>query len=112
MDLRTDTNSGLIGTSVVYAPGQMASTMKEYKEFTLIFMIYREGSSFLSGDNARKLSSNHSADPMGMFGNINNDLWGGNYSIWHPQAVNLNDSGRFSSADNFRKSFRFPFGAT
>lgn len=78
----------------------MASTMAEYKEFPLLYMIYKEANSFLSGHNAQKLGGMQS---MSSFGSPDKMLWGGNYSVWHPQQVNLGDSGQFSNASMFRE---------
>ncbi|KAK3045974.1 hypothetical protein LTR09_012500 [Extremus antarcticus] len=55
--LQQDTNAGLIGPQIVYAPGQMAATMANYREFRLLYMIYNEMDSFLSGQNAAALKS-------------------------------------------------------
>lgn len=77
----------------------MNATMQTYKEFPLLYNIYNEAVSFLSGENAKKLGGNVS---MSSFGSTMQDLGSGNYSIWHPQVVNLASSGLFSSAPSFR----------
>lgn len=100
MDLRTDSNSGLIGPQIVYASGQMSATMQNYKEFPLLYMIYNEADSFLSSENAQKLDGGNVS--MSSFGSTTQNLGNGNYSIWHPQVVNLASSGQFSSAPSFR----------
>lgn len=56
-----DTNAGLIGPHIVYAPGMMNSTMANYREFPLLYMIYDESNSWLSGENAALLQSNSSS---------------------------------------------------
>lgn len=82
----------------------MNETMATHKEFPLLYMIYDETMSFLSGQNARRLQSNHSADVKTTWGAIDTEtLYSGNYSIWHPQMVNLNSSGQFSGASMYRK---------
>jgi len=53
--LQQDTNAGLIGPTIIYAAGQMASTMANYREFPLLYMIYNEMDSFLSNQNAANL---------------------------------------------------------
>lgn len=103
VDLDIDTNSGLIGPSIVYAKGQMNSTMANYREIPLLYMIYNEQKSFLSGENAAKFNAPPVSSPQ--FGGVNvNNLWSGNYSIWHPQLVNLYDADRLSSGPSFRES--------
>lgn len=53
--LEQDTEAGLIGPSIVYAPGMMKSTMANYREIPLLYMIYSEAISWLSGANAALL---------------------------------------------------------
>ena len=102
VDLDIDTNSGLIGPSIVYAKGQMNSTMANYREIPLLYMIYDEYTSFLSGENA-KIFNNPDGSPE--YGGLDTtSLWTGNYSIWHPQLVNLKASGRLGKAPSFRES--------
>ncbi|KAK3678335.1 hypothetical protein LTR78_001632 [Recurvomyces mirabilis] len=55
--MQQDTNAGLIGPQIVYAPGMMNSTMTKYREIPLLYMIYDEGDSWLSSVNAAKLQS-------------------------------------------------------
>lgn len=106
VDLDIDLNSGLLGPQIVYASGQMNATMLKYKEFSLLYMIYKEGQSFLSAANAQRLNGNHSAEAMSSkWGMLDTEhLWSGDYSSWHPQLVNMNSSYRFSGAASFRKS--------
>ncbi|TKA65742.1 hypothetical protein B0A49_05267, partial [Cryomyces minteri] len=167
--LQQDTNAGLIGAQIVYAPGQMAPTMANYREFPLLYMIYNEMDSFLSGQNAAALQSKNpsysgpwygsgsgsgsgsGAAPSGSgsgapssgapsggakpntntntntnnahsrrspqaaagaqsygggeggsYGAINTDtLYSGNYSVWHPQLVNLAGANQFMGAPSF-----------
>ncbi|EME42637.1 hypothetical protein DOTSEDRAFT_26207 [Dothistroma septosporum NZE10] len=103
VDLDTDLNTGLLGPQIVYAPGQMNTTMQNYKEFPLVFMVYKESNSFLSAANAKKLYSNHTAAPSSTtWGALDTqNLWSGNYSSWHPQVVNLNSTGKFPGASSF-----------
>lgn len=103
VDLDIDLNSGLLGPQIVYASGQMNATMLKYKEFSLLYMIYKEGQSFLSAANAQRLNGNHSAEAMSSkWGMLDTEhLWSGDYSSWHPQLVNMNSSYRFSGAASF-----------
>ncbi|KAK4554556.1 hypothetical protein LTR86_008411 [Recurvomyces mirabilis] len=55
--LQQDSNAGLIGPQIVYAPGMMNTTMAKYREIPLLYMIYDEGDSWLSSTNAAKLQS-------------------------------------------------------
>lgn len=103
VDLSVDTTSGLIGPSIVYAKGKMNSTMANYREIPLLYMIYDEDISFLSGENANRFNI---TDASPQYGDLDTEnLWSGNYSVWHPQAVNLYDSGRLGSVTPFRESF-------
>lgn len=58
--LQQDSNAGLIGPTIVYASGQMNSTMAEYREFPLLYMIYAESDSWLSAENAALLENKSS----------------------------------------------------
>jgi len=138
----------------------MASTMANYREIPLLYMIYSESNSWLSAQNKAALgaggnrrreaqggpggqqgqnqgngngngqngyqhpsqgSGSSSTAPSGpsstssigsptqsassgaassSAANVNN-LWPGNYTIWHPQAVNLAGSGQFWNAPSF-----------
>jgi FtsP/CotA-like multicopper oxidase with cupredoxin domain len=55
VSLAQDSNAGLIGPTIVYASGQMAKTMAEYREIPLLYMIYKEPESFLSASNVATL---------------------------------------------------------
>ncbi|KAK5742376.1 hypothetical protein LTR17_003388 [Elasticomyces elasticus] len=63
--LQQDSNAGLIGPQIIYAKGQMASTMANYREIPLLFMIYDESDSWLSAENKAALggSSRGSSSP-------------------------------------------------
>lgn len=74
--------------------------MQNYKEFPLLYMIYDESTSFLSAENAKAHGASVSSSS---FGSTTQNLGQGNYSIWHPQVVNLGSSGQYSSAPSFRK---------
>lgn len=50
-----DSDSGLIGPQIVYAQGKMNYTMQNYREFPLLYMIYDEPDSWLSGKNQAAL---------------------------------------------------------
>lgn len=78
----------------------MNNTMSTYREIPLLYMGYSESASFLSGENAQKLLSNHTAMDSS-FGMPDMDLYSANASIWKPQMTNLGLSGRFSSAPQF-----------
>ncbi|RMZ12644.1 hypothetical protein D0864_00647 [Hortaea werneckii] len=145
--LQQDSNAGLIGPQIVYAKGQMNHTMANYREFPLLYMIYTEADSWLSGKNKARLtgsdnsntkrqaSKNHgwgasngdgnhgddgnnsnydnnnnindgssstNASGVGSFDISNtNNLWSGNYTVWHPQLVNLKGAGQFPEAPPF-----------
>jgi len=145
--LQQDSNAGLIGPQIVYAQGQMNHTMANYREFPLLYMIYAEADSWLSGKNKARLTGsdisntkrqasndhgwqasnghgNHgddgnnsnynnnnnindgtsstNASGVGSFDISNtNNLWSGNYTVWHPQLVNLKGAGQWSEAPPF-----------
>lgn len=125
--MQEDTNAGLIGPSIVYAAGQMESTMAQYREFPLLYMVYDESTSFLSAQNAARLNQtsnsngnqNSHGGPMqggssGQGGGTasgaaggsssidpNAVLSSGNQTVWHPQLVNLASSGQLSNAPSF-----------
>lgn len=71
--------------------------MSTYREIPLLYMGYHESMSFLSGENSKKLTSNHSASTS-TFGMPDMNLYSANSSIWKPQMTNLGLSGRFSGA--------------
>lgn len=92
--LEEDLDAGLIGPQIVYQRGMMNATMATYREFPLLYMAFDESMSFMSAINAGRSSGGEvqSAFP--------DDLDGGkygNYSIWHPQLVNLLSSGRINA---------------
>ncbi|KAK3658498.1 hypothetical protein LTR56_001909 [Elasticomyces elasticus] len=60
--LQQDSNAGLIGPHIVYAQGQMAFTMANYREIPLLFMIYDESDSWLSGENKAALGGSSQSD--------------------------------------------------
>lgn len=101
-----DTNAGLAGPTIIYAPGQMNSTMAGNREITLLYMIYNENDSWLSAQNKARLNgsatsemSSSSTIPTGssIIGSNNSS----NESYWYPQLVNYNASSQFSSAPSF-----------
>ncbi|RMZ00944.1 hypothetical protein D0860_07799 [Hortaea werneckii] len=55
--MQQDTNAGLIGPHITYGRGLMEQTMAEYREFTLLYMIYEESDSWLSAQNAESLNA-------------------------------------------------------
>jgi hypothetical protein len=121
--LQQDTNAGLIGPQIVYASGQMTATMTNYREFPLLYMIYNERDSFLSGQNAAALGSgnssakkspnlpgsgvlsNHGSYELSQSdnpGNVNSDTLNiGNKSVWQPQFTNIAGANRFDGAPSF-----------
>lgn len=123
VSLEQDSNAGLIGPSIVYPRGQMAKVMSEYREFNMLYMIFTEAQSFLSGVNAAALNSSGSDGGQSgvcINGNVSNvvacdkqsgsasieshalhSFPAGNYSIWHPQLVNFEGAGQFSAATTF-----------
>ncbi|KAH9827085.1 Multicopper oxidase [Teratosphaeria destructans] len=64
--LQQDSNAGLIGPQITYAQGAMDRTMATYREFTLLYMIYNEADSWLSGENQALLHGG-SSDPPSAF---------------------------------------------
>jgi hypothetical protein len=91
----------------------MAATMANYREFPLLYMIYNEGDSFLSGQNAAALESGNSSSENssylydsavissqgGNVGSVNSDILNlGNKSVWQPQFTNIAGANRFDGA--------------
>ncbi|KAK6430159.1 hypothetical protein LTR95_013688 [Oleoguttula sp. CCFEE 5521] len=68
--LQQDTDAGLIGPQIVYAPGKMNETMANYREIPFLFMIYDEADSWLSGANAAKLQRAGSGQSSGVQGGM------------------------------------------
>jgi hypothetical protein len=118
VSLEQDSNAGLIGPTIIYASGQMEKTMAEYREFPLLYMIYTESQSFLSNKNAAALKGSGQSGngpsrnyAHGYSGQISGQptitsnppasLPQGNYSIWHPQLVNLESAGQFQAPSFF-----------
>lgn len=79
----------------------MNSTMSEYREFPLLYMIYSESESFMAKVNNQNGHSGQ-GQSQGQSGYSGYDGYSGasfagsldgqasgNYSIWHPQMVNL-----------------------
>ena len=96
ISMQEDQNAGLIGSTIVYAPGMMNTTMSQYREFVLVYMQYDESDSFMSQTNLELLvGTNTSASGTDLAVPV--PQGNGNYSIWHPQLVNLQSSGRLSS---------------
>lgn len=93
-----DTNAGLIGPTIIYAKGAMESTMAGYREIPLLYMIYDEDVSFLSGNNSAVLNGTHQGGNASQVPAI---YPGGNQSYWYPQVVNINSGQQFSSAPSF-----------
>jgi hypothetical protein len=129
--LQQDTNAGLIGPQIVYASGQMTATMAKYREFPLLYMIYNERDSFLSGRNAAALENGNSSakDPSNMsgsgvisshgsekpsqgvnLGNVNSDILSlGNKSVWQPQLMNIAGADHFDGAPSFHSMNGYVF---
>ena len=92
--LEQDLDAGLIGPQIVYQRGMMNATMATYREFPLLYMAFDESMSFMSAINAGRSVGGEAQSA------VPDDLDGrkyGNYSIWHPQLVNLMSSGRISA---------------
>lgn len=92
-----DTNAGLIGPTIVYAKGKMNETMATHREIPLLYMIYNEANSFLSGQNSVALNNGNNSlalDSQIIYS-------GGNETVWRPQFVNFESSQQFSSAPSF-----------
>ncbi|KAI9737995.1 MAG: hypothetical protein M1834_009365 [Cirrosporium novae-zelandiae] len=99
ISLFEDMHAGLAGPTIVYAPGTMNATIASYREFTLLYNRYDESLSFMSLINAELLSPNSPPSPMSSIP-LPSPLPGqpgyGNFSIWHPQLVNIESSGQLS----------------
>lgn len=59
--MQEDTNAGLIGPTFIYGRGQMQHVMNSYREIPLLYMVYDENDSWLSGVNAQKLGGSGSS---------------------------------------------------
>lgn len=81
-----DSNAGLIGPSYVYRRGEMEQITSTYREFPILYMNVNEDNSWLSALN----QGIDVTDPAPT-------NTGGNYSIWHPQEVNIASSGHGGS---------------
>merc|ERR1712113_1185002 len=90
--LQQDSDAGLIGPQIVYAKGQMNHTMANYREFPLLYMIYTEADSWLSGKNKTRLTGSDNS-------NTKRQAWG-NHG-WHASNNNGNhgDDGNNSNDD-------------
>ncbi|KAH0175647.1 hypothetical protein KCU67_g30, partial [Aureobasidium melanogenum] len=95
VSLYEDTNTGLIGPTIIYATGTMDRVMSEYREIPFLFMIYTESTSFLSGVNAKRLTGQTNIKP-----DIT-QLYSANSSVWYPQELNIAGSEHFPSAPAF-----------
>jgi FtsP/CotA-like multicopper oxidase with cupredoxin domain len=98
VSLYEDANSGLIGPTIIYAPQKMKSTMAKYREFPLLYMIYSEAKSFLSGINHERQDSQYQYTGIDI--NTQNPP-SGNSSVWRPELTNVLSAGQFSSAPSF-----------
>jgi manganese oxidase len=100
ISMQEDQNAGLIGNTIAYAPGKMQDTMESYREFVLTYMQYDESNSFMSQTNKQMLASSNSSDGASGSSLTPIPVTGGgygNYSIWHPQIVNLLSSNQLST---------------
>ena len=99
ISMQEDHNAGLIGNTIVYAPGTMNSTMSSYREFVLLYMQYDESNSFMSQTNLEVLTGKpvpESASSSALLVPALGHGYG-NASIWSPQVVNLMSSGQLST---------------
>lgn len=87
-----DQNAGLTGNTIVYARGQMNSTMARHREFVLTYMQFDESFSSMSAANRAILVQNGSSMPST---HDNRTMWPsmqstpGNQSVWQPQVTNF-----------------------
>ena len=102
---REDSNAGLIGPSIIYAPGKMKSTMAQHREFTLLYMIYDENNSWLSSQNKPPRIFSWKSNKCQPWSTWSRRTYAAppvdspsNESYWHPQLVNYNASGKFKRA--------------
>jgi manganese oxidase len=94
ISMQEDQNAGLIGTTIVYAPGKMNATMQSYREFVLVYMQYEESNSFMSQTNLQMLAGGKNVSNAGGLSPSSMPMptsgrGYGNSSIWQPQLVNL-----------------------
>lgn len=110
--LQQDEDAGLIGPMIVYAANKMKSTMAAYREFVLLYNIFSEPDSWLSGENRARLKGRQSKrsgdDHASNTISTRNTL--GNESVWKPQEINFHDSGQFPSAPAFDSMNGYIFG--
>lgn len=98
--LQEDEDAGLIGPQIVYAAGQMSNTMASYREFVLLYNIFSEATSWLSGENKAALKKGKRDTETFEFPRLVRKQ-AGNETVWKPQEVNLGDSGKFKGAPAF-----------
>ncbi|KAF2085751.1 Cupredoxin [Saccharata proteae CBS 121410] len=86
VNMPADMAAGLIGPMAIYQRGAMASTMKKHREFPILYQIYDETASFMSGINAAKLgnTTQNSLTPQTL-----SQPYSGNSTIWKPQLANF-----------------------
>lgn len=97
VSLLEDTNAGLMGPTFIYAKGKMASTMANYREFSLLYMIYNEDASFLATTNSLRQKGNWSMPA----GPEVHGLPYGNQSVWLPQLTNVAGANRSAGHPSF-----------
>lgn len=85
VNMYADTNAGLMGPLIVYAPGAMNATMASYREFTLLYNVYTQTESFLAAANEQKYGNGSQIPKEVQLA----EQYAGNYSIWKPQLVNM-----------------------
>lgn len=95
-----DVNTGLIGPQMTYQRGMMNHTMSNYREIPLLFMGFDESGSWLSGQNAKRLTN--STRPSSNYSSVSPGIVHyGNETFWRPQLVNLLAADKFPGAPEF-----------
>lgn len=90
-----DQNAGLTGNTIVYARGQMDSTMANYREFVLTYMQFVESFSSMSATNRAMFSKDNNMGAVGQSSPDNQTMLPspqatpGNQSVWQPQVTNF-----------------------
>jgi manganese oxidase len=92
-----DMFGGLIGSTIVYAPGQMNAVMESHREFVLVYMQYDESNSIMSAVNKQYFTGNNRIVATTTTPTPTTPESYGNSSIWEPQIVNFMSTGQLNS---------------
>ena len=86
----SDLNAGLVGSTIVYPSGKMNDTMASNREFVLLYNSFDESKSFMATTNAAKAGLTNTSSSIFPIPQLGDGY--GNYSVWHPQVVQLQNS--------------------